>query len=86
MKLKIKKGEVKSTESGISATGAISRSVGIEGKMVAMETERCAHLMNCAIAGNVKESWIAVQPSLFLTYLRQYLPIVALPIFENARF
>ena len=56
-----------------------------KGNFKAMETDRCAHLMNCAIAGNIRESWIAPQPPLLAAYVRQYLPWLALPIAEKAR-
>ena len=39
--------------------------------------ERCAKLMTVAMANDLKEIWIALQPILLFTYASQYLPVQA---------
>lgn len=42
-----------------------------------MTGQRCAHLCAVAIANNLDEAWISLQPELSYLYLNQYLPAVA---------
>ncbi|KAK7108653.1 dehydrogenase/reductase SDR family member 7-like [Littorina saxatilis] len=42
-----------------------------------MTTERCAHLCAVAIANQLDEAWISLQPELSYYYLNQYMPAVA---------
>ncbi|XP_022240652.1 dehydrogenase/reductase SDR family member 7-like isoform X2 [Limulus polyphemus] len=41
-----------------------------------MSTSRCAQLMAVALANNLDEVWISLQPSLSICYLSQYMPTV----------
>ena len=42
-----------------------------------MTAERCAHLSAVAIANQLDEAWISLQPELSYLYLNQYLPAIA---------
>jgi len=52
----------------------------LDGKMVEgerrMGTERCARLCAVAIANQLEEAWIALQPVLIAVYGNQYMPSV----------
>jgi len=39
-----------------------------------MKTDRCAHLCAVAIANQLDEAWISINPVLFLLYVAQYAP------------
>ncbi|KAL5008888.1 hypothetical protein ScPMuIL_014469 [Solemya velum] len=60
-------------------TGKENESLGVEMKPGEhrMSTDRCSHLIGVAIANQVDEVWVAVQPELTYVYLFQYLPGIA---------
>ena len=43
-------------------------------KCKSMTTERCARLIAVATANRLVDTWISINPFLFLTYVGQYCP------------
>ncbi|KAK7493076.1 hypothetical protein BaRGS_00015597 [Batillaria attramentaria] len=60
-------------------TGKVGKELGIDMKPGEhrMATDRCAQLIAIAIANQIDEAWISMQPELSYLYLNQYLPAVA---------
>lgn len=48
-----------------------------------MKTSRCARLMAIAMANNVNEAWICMQPILSCYYIAQYLPYASKWLFPR---
>jgi dehydrogenase/reductase SDR family protein 7 len=48
-----------------------------------MATARCAYLMAVAMANDVDEAWISIQPVLIFYYAFQYMPSVARTLFPR---